>query len=47
MFYFFEFVTFAFPKAGVLVGSVPITVATLLFLLALLFSIKGIGFMVD
>lgn len=47
MLYIFEFFTFAFPKAGILFGSVPVTVATLLFLLALLFSTKGIGFMAD
>ncbi|GEM_PF-557866 len=42
MLYLFEFFTFTFPKAGVLVSGVPLTVAMLLFAFALLWSVKGI-----
>lgn len=47
MLYLFEFFTFTFPKAGVLVSDVPLTVAMLLFAFALLWSVKGIRPAID
>ena len=42
MLYVFEFITMAFPKAGILVKTVPITVSTLLFLICIFLFRKQI-----